>query len=66
MLLAVSGGVIVGVVALGALYDYVAKRHGKSSGMSASGPFMNVGSQTTYGSPRVLPSDKGPTDPSSG
>lgn len=38
MFLAITGGILGGVVALGALYDYVARRHGRSTGMSASGP----------------------------
>jgi hypothetical protein len=72
MFLAVTGGILAGAVALGALYDYIAKRHGKNVSISASGPFMDVGSQAVFGPPRELPSDSGmpsgsgPTDVSSG
>lgn len=42
MLLAVTGGIILGAIGLGALYDYIAKRHGRNISISASGPMMNV------------------------
>jgi hypothetical protein len=66
MFLAITGGILVGGVGLAALYDFIARRHGKNVSVSASGPFMDVGSQAVYGPPRGLPSDKGPTDRGSG
>jgi hypothetical protein len=63
MFLAITGGVLVGGVGLAALYDYIAKKHGKNVSISASGPFMDVGTQAVFGPPRALPSDSGtPSD----
>jgi hypothetical protein len=42
MFLAIVGGVLVGGVGLAALYDYIAKRHGKNVSVSGAGPMMRV------------------------
>jgi hypothetical protein len=40
MVLAITGGILVGGVALAALYDSIARRHGKSVGVSMTGPWI--------------------------
>jgi hypothetical protein len=48
MVLAITGGVIVGGVGLAALYDYIAKRHGRNVSISASAPMMNIIDATSF------------------
>jgi hypothetical protein len=38
MFLIITGGIIVGAVGLGAIYDFVARRHGRNVGVDGSGP----------------------------
>jgi hypothetical protein len=40
MVLAITGGILVVGVALAALYDNIARRHGKNVGVSMSGPWI--------------------------
>jgi hypothetical protein len=37
MFLAVTGGILVGVVGIGAIYDFVARRHGGNPGVTDPG-----------------------------
>ena len=37
MFMAVTGGIIVGVVGLAAVYDFVARRHGRNPGVTDAG-----------------------------
>jgi hypothetical protein len=43
MFWAITGGILGGGVALAALYDYVAKRHGQRVSISAAGPTNSTG-----------------------
>jgi hypothetical protein len=38
MFLAITGGILVGGVGLAAIYDYVARRHGRNTAVDGSGP----------------------------
>jgi hypothetical protein len=38
MFLIIAGGIIVGAVGLGAIYDFVGRRHGRNVSVSSSGP----------------------------
>jgi hypothetical protein len=42
MFLVIAGAILVGAVGLGALYDYISKRHGRSISIDGSGPIINV------------------------
>jgi len=49
--LAIAGAVLVGGVSLAAVYDYIARRHGKNTSVSISGPIN--GAEVRGDSPHI-------------